>query len=70
MSKRLRDLVLKYNVEEEKAYALAKSPKHFRSCVGYSNLITHAPHPIVKDILAQKNYLGQFAVMEELEHPL
>jgi hypothetical protein len=32
--------------------------KHFRPYVGYSKIIAYVPHPIVKDILTQHDYLG------------
>jgi len=58
MSKALRDLELKFSFMDKLAYALVHSLKHFRVYIGYSNMITCVPHTIIKDTLAQQDYLG------------
>jgi hypothetical protein len=58
MSKILRDAELNYSITEKQAYALFKSLKYFRSCVGYNKIKVYVPYPVVKDVLSQQDCLG------------
>jgi hypothetical protein len=50
-SRALRNVEVKYDIMENKAYALVKSLKAFRVYVLYSKVITYVPSASVKDIL-------------------
>ena len=56
MSRSLQHSKLKYTTLEKQEYALVKSLKHFRSYVGYSNIVGYVPHAAVKEILSQQDY--------------
>ena len=49
-SKALRDAPLKYNIREKQALALVKAIKDFRVYILYSDIISHVPNAVVKDI--------------------
>jgi hypothetical protein len=49
----LRDVEMRYNIIEKKAYALVKSLKAFRIYVMHSNIIAYVPSTLVKEILIQ-----------------
>jgi hypothetical protein len=58
MRKELQNYDLNYTIMEKKVYALVKSLKDFWVYVGYSRVVGYVPHPAVKDILAQHDFLG------------
>jgi hypothetical protein len=58
MSKKLRDIELKYIVIEKQAYAPMQPLKQFRSYVEYNQIIAYVPYPIVMVVLAQQDCLG------------
>ena len=58
-SKVLRDGELKYDIMENKAYALVKSLKYFRGYVLHSHVIAYVPRNVLKSILTQPNPEGK-----------
>jgi hypothetical protein len=52
-SKSLRDVELRYDILEKKAYAMVKSLKSFRNYVLHSKVIAYVPNSAIKDILVQ-----------------
>ena len=44
---------------EKQAFSLVRSLKHFKTYVGYSKIVCHVPHTVVKDILCQQDCLGK-----------
>jgi len=55
----LRDVEVKYDIMEKKAYALVKSLKAFRVYVLQSKIIAYVPSAAVKDILIQPDIDGR-----------
>ena len=47
----LRDFEFKYNIMENKYYALVKSLKYFRVYISHSHVISFVPNNVVKEIL-------------------
>jgi hypothetical protein len=58
-SKSLRDVELKYNILETKAYAMVKALKAFRTYVLHSKIIAYVPTRSVKYILVQMDGDGK-----------
>jgi hypothetical protein len=58
MSKALQGAELNYKPMEKQAYALVKGLAHFRPYFWNSRIIAYVPHPMVKDILVQKDCNG------------
>ena len=58
-SKVLRDVELKYDIMEKKAYALVKSLKDFRFYILQSHIIAYVPSNVVKRILTQPSPEGK-----------
>jgi hypothetical protein len=58
-SKSLRDIELKYNIMENKAYAMVKVLKAFKTYVLHSKIISYVPSSFVKDILVQSDNDGK-----------
>jgi hypothetical protein len=58
-SKILRDVELKYDIMEKKAYAMVKALKDFRTCVLHSKVIAYVRTSYIKDILVQADSDGK-----------
>jgi hypothetical protein len=58
-SRALRDVELKYDIMDKKAYALVKSLKSFRVYVLHSRVIAYVPSAVVKEILIQPDIDGK-----------
>eukprot|EP00253_Pinus_taeda_P029852 PITA_29852 len=58
-SKTLRDAELRYDIIENKAYALIKSLKAFRMYILHSKVIAYVPSASVKDVLMQPDVDGR-----------
>jgi hypothetical protein len=58
-SRALRDVELKYDIMDKKAYALVKSLKSFRFYVLHSRVIDYVPSAIIKEILIQPDIDGK-----------
>eukprot|EP00253_Pinus_taeda_P011871 PITA_11871 len=58
-SRALRDVPLKFQIMEKKAYALVKAIKDFRIYILYSHVIAYVPNAMVKDILTQEGLEGK-----------
>jgi hypothetical protein len=58
-SKSLRDIELRYDIMENKAYAMVKALKAFRTYVLHSKVIAYIPTSSVKDILVQSDSDGK-----------
>jgi hypothetical protein len=58
MSKTLQGVELNYKSMEKQAYALVKGLAHFRPYFWNSRIVAYVPHPMVKDILVQKDCNG------------
>jgi len=54
-SKSLRDVELRYDIMEKKAYAMVKALKAFRTYVLHSKVIAYVPTSSIKDILVQSD---------------
>jgi hypothetical protein len=52
-SKSLRDIELRYDILEKKAYTMVKALKAFRTYVLHSKIISYVPTNEIKDILVQ-----------------
>jgi hypothetical protein len=50
-SRALRDVEMRYDIMEKKAYSLVKSLKDFRVYVLHSNIVAYVPSASMKDIL-------------------
>ena len=60
-SKTLRDVELKYDPIEKRAYALIKSLKAFRIYILHAKVLAYVPSAAVKDVLTQPNIDGKRA---------
>jgi hypothetical protein len=58
-SRALRDVEIRYDIMEKKAYALVKALKSFRVYVLHSKVIAYVPSASVKDILIQPDIDGR-----------
>jgi hypothetical protein len=58
MSKALQGSELNYKLMEKQAYALVKGLAHFRPYFWNAQIIAYVPHPMVKEILIQKDCNG------------
>jgi hypothetical protein len=58
-SKSLRDVELRYDIMEKKAYAMVKTLKDFKTYVLHSKVIAYVPTNSIKDILVQSNSDGK-----------
>jgi hypothetical protein len=58
-SKSLRDVELRYDIMEKKAYAMVKALKAFRTYVLHSKVIAYVPTNSTKDILVQSDSDGK-----------
>jgi hypothetical protein len=58
-SQSLRDVALKYNIMEKKAFSLVKAIKYFRVYILHSHIIAYVPNSVVKDILTQNSPDGK-----------
>jgi hypothetical protein len=58
MSKDFQGSELNYELMEKQAYALVKSLGHFRDYFWNAIVIAYVPHPMVKNILVQKECIG------------
>jgi hypothetical protein len=55
MTKALQGAELNYKPTKKQAYALVKGLAHFRPYFWNSCIVAYIPHPMVKDILVQKD---------------
>jgi len=58
MRKALQGAEMSYKPMEKQAYSLVKGLAHFRPYFWNSHIIAYVPHPMVKDILVQKDCNG------------
>eukprot|EP00253_Pinus_taeda_P036509 PITA_36509 len=60
-SKNLRDVELRYDIIEKKAYALVKYLKDFRVYILHSKIVAYVPSAAIKDVLTQPDVDGKRA---------
>jgi hypothetical protein len=58
-SKSIRDVEIKYDILEKKAYTMVKALKYFITYVLHSKIIAYLPTSFVKDILVQPDNDGR-----------
>jgi hypothetical protein len=55
----LRDVEMRYDIMEKKAYDLVKSLEYFRIYVRHSKIVAYVPSASVKEIFIQPNIYGK-----------